>query len=405
MEDLPQLTGPATVVMVVNGAPITISVDGTNAPITSGNFVDLVERRFYNGITFHRVVLEPTPFVVQAGDPQSKDPNFPPELLGSGGFIDPVTGQEREIPLEIKPVGAAEPIYSQTFSEAGITTAPLLRNVRSAIAMARVSGIPDSASSQFFINLADSDFLDGEFAVFGNVTQGMDVVDRIQQGDRIIYAGVTEGIIPSRDSELITDKVLLNSLVNASNGIKVPVLTNSRNPGSENIRLSASDRGIMALGGNDNVVGSNNSNVINGNRGNDLIQGGAGDDFLRGGAGNDTLIGNSGNDYLVGDAGADILAGGDGADTSILRAQTAVTDLDAADRILDFNPGQGDRLAIAGLSNASNLLFLASGSDTLVQLRNGNILGLVENTAANIVENATFLVSGRDLAMTIGIGR
>jgi len=201
--------------------------------------------------------------------------------------------------------------------------------------------------------------------------------------------------------------VLLNNLVNASNAIKVPVLTNSRNAGSEKIRLSASDLGIMALGGNDNVIGSNNSDVINGNRGNDRIRGRAGDDFIRGGLGNDTLIGNSGNDYLVGDAGADILAGNGGADTFVLRARTAVSpgNVDAADSILDFNPGQGYLMAIAGLSNASNLEFNASGSDTLIQLRNGNILGIVEDTAANIVENATFIVSGRDLGMTIGIGR
>ena len=341
MEDLPQLTGLATVVMVVNGAPITISVNGTNAPITSGNFVNLVERGFYNQISFHRVVREPNPFVVQAGDPQSRDPNFPVDQLGTAGFIDPVTGQERRIPLEIQPVGAALPIYSQTFSQAGITAPPVLPNVRSAIAMARVGGIPDSASSQFFINLADNPFLDGEFAVFGNVTAGMDVVDEIQQGDRIIYAGVTEGISNGLVSSLITDSVLLKNLVNASNAIKVPVLTNSRNAGSENIRLSASDRVIMALGGNDNVIGSNNSDVINGNRGNDRIRGRAGDDFIRGGLGNDTLIGNSGNDYLVGDAGADILAGNGGADTFVLRARTAVSpgNVDAADSILDFNPG------------------------------------------------------------------
>lgn len=404
MEDLPQLTGPATVVMVVNGAAITIELDGANAPITAGNFADLVEREFYNDISFHRVVLDPNPFVVQAGDPQSKDPNFPPEQLGTGGFIDPETGEEREIPLEIKPVGAAEPIYSQTFSQAGITVPPVLPNVRSAIAMARTP-IPDSASSQFFINLVDNPFLDGEFAAFGNVTDGMDVVDQIRQGDRITYAGVTEGTIAGRESDLITDEALLNSLVNASNAIKVPVFTRSRNAGSENIRLSAGDRGILALGGNDNVIGTNNADVINGNGGNDMIQGRAGDDFLRGGSGNDTLIGNRGNDYLVGDAGADILGGGGGADTFILRPQGAAANLDAADRILDFNAAQGDRLAIVGEINASNLVFNASGSDTLVQLTNGNILGIVEDTAANIVENRTFIVSSGDLGMTIGIGR
>ncbi|MGK7905326.1 MAG: peptidylprolyl isomerase [Hormoscilla sp.] len=404
MEDLPQLTGPATVVMVVNGASITISVDGTNAPITSGNFVDLVERGFYNQISFHRVVREPNPFVVQAGDPQSRDPNFPADLLGTGGFIDPVTGQERRIPLEIKPVGAAEPIYSQTFEDAGITTAPLLRNVRSAIAMARVGDNPDSASSQFFVNLADNPFLDGDFAVFGNVTQGMDVVDQIQQGNILLYAGVTEGIISGRVSSLITDAVLLNNLVNASNAIKVPVLTNSRTDGNEVIQLTTSDRGILALDGIDSVVGSDNSDVVNGNLGDDIIEGGAGDDFIRGGQGNDILIGSSGNDYLVGDLGLDILAGGDGADTFIFRTFAAVPegDVTAADRISDFNAGQGDRVAIAGEIGLTDLVFNVSGNDTLIQLTNGDILGLVQNAATDIVRSATFIVSSNDLAMTIG---
>ena len=402
MEDLPQLTGLATVVMVVNGASITISVDGTNAPITSGNFVDLVERGFYNHISFHRVVREPNPFVVQAGDPQSRDPNFPVEQLGTGGFIDPVTGQRREIPLEIKPVGAAEPIYSQTFDDAGITAAPVLPNVRSAIAMARVGEIPDSASSQFFINLADNPFLDGDFAVFGNVTQGMEVVDQIQQGDILLYAGVTEGIISGRVSSLITDSVLLNNLVNASNEIKVPVLTNSRNTGNEVIQLAIGDRGILALDGIDNVIGSDNSDVVNGNLGDDIIEGGAGDDFIRGGQGNDILIGSSGNDYLVGDLGLDVLAGGDGADTFIFRTFAAETDVAAADRISDFNTGQGDRVAIAGEIALTDLVFNASGNDTIIQLTNGSILGLVQNSATDIVQNATFIVSSGDLAMTLG---
>ncbi len=402
MEDLPQLTAPAAVVIVVNGAQITISVDGTNAPITSGNFVDLVERGFYNQISFHRVVREPNPFVVQAGDPQSRDPNFPVDQLGTAGFIDSVTGQECRIPLEIQPVGAAEPIYSQTFSQAGITTAPLLRNVRSAIAMAREGNNPDSASSQFFINLADNPFLDGEFAVFGNVTQGMDVVDQIQQGDRIIYAGVTEGIISGRVSSLITDSVLLNNLVNASNAIKVPVLTNSRTDGNEVIQLSTSDRGILALDGIDNVVGSDNSDVVNGNRDDDIIEGRAGDDFLRGGKGNDILIGSSGNDYLVGDLGLDILTRGSDADTFILRTFAAEADVDAADRISDFNPGEGDRVAISGEIDQTDLVFNALGNDTLIQLTNGNILGLVQNAATDIVQNATFIVGSGDLAMTIG---
>ncbi|HBW56670.1 MAG TPA: peptidylprolyl isomerase, partial [Oscillatoriales bacterium UBA8482] len=190
MTNLPQLNGKATVVMTVNGSPITIEVDGTNAPVTAGNFVDLVNKGVYDGLAFHRVVREPDPFVVQGGDPQSKDPKFPSARLGTGGFIDPATSKERMIPLEIKPKGAEQPIYSKTLESARITTQPVLSHRRGAVAMAR-SQFPDSASSQFYFSLAELPFLDGSYAVFGNVTDGMNVVDQIKQGDRIDSAKVT----------------------------------------------------------------------------------------------------------------------------------------------------------------------------------------------------------------------
>ncbi|MDZ7956309.1 MAG: peptidylprolyl isomerase [Aulosira sp. DedQUE10] len=187
MNDLPRLEGKATVVITVKGAPITIEVDGTNAPITAGNFVDLVQKGVYDGTVFHRVVREPQPFVVQGGDPQSKDPKVPANRLGTGGFIDPKTKNERYIPLEIKPKGGAEPIYGKT-----ITEAPVLSHKQGAVAMAR-SQQPNSASSQFYFTLADQGFLDGNYAVFGNVTEGFDVVNKVQQGDRIDSAKVTKG--------------------------------------------------------------------------------------------------------------------------------------------------------------------------------------------------------------------
>lgn len=192
MKDLPVLEGKATVVMTVKGAPITIEVDGTDAPITAGNFVDLVQRGVYDGLVFHRVVRSPEPFVVQGGDPQSKDPKFPVQRLGTGGFKDPKTGSERTIPLEIKPAGAKTPLYSQTFESEGVSSPPQLKHTRGAVAMAR-SQSPDSASSQFYFALTDLAFLDGSYAVFGYVTNGMDVVDKIQQGDRIDSAKVTQG--------------------------------------------------------------------------------------------------------------------------------------------------------------------------------------------------------------------
>ena len=191
--NLPKLEGKATVVITVNDSPITIEVDGTAAPVTAGNFVELVNQGVYNGVAFHRVVRDPQPFVVQGGDPNSQDPNVPMAQLGTGGYIDPDTSQERYIPLEIQPKGAEEPIYSQTFDSAGIKKQPVLQHTRGAVAMAR-SRLPDSASSQFYFALADLPFLDGNYAVFGYVTDGMDVVDNIQQGDRIESAQVSQGL-------------------------------------------------------------------------------------------------------------------------------------------------------------------------------------------------------------------
>jgi len=192
--NLPRLEGKATVVLTVKGSPITIEVDGTNAPITAGNFVDLVQKGVYNGLAFHRVERgtpqQPQPFVVQGGDPQSKDPNFPVDRLGTGSYIDQKTGNARYIPLEIKPKNSNTPIYNQTFDA---TAQPVvLPHKQGAVAMAR-SQQPDSASSQFYFALADIGFLDGKYAVFGNVTQGFDVVNKIQQGDRIDSAKVTQG--------------------------------------------------------------------------------------------------------------------------------------------------------------------------------------------------------------------
>jgi peptidyl-prolyl cis-trans isomerase B (cyclophilin B) len=190
MADLPKLEGKATVVVTVKGSPITIEVDGTNAPVTAGNFVDLVQKGVYDGLVFHRVVRDPQPFVVQGGDPQSKDPKVSINRLGTGSFIDPKTENVRYVPLEIKQKGSSSPIYSKPFDA---TVQPVeLPHRQGAVAMAR-SQQPDSASSQFYFALADLAFLDGNYAVFGYVTQGFDVVNKIQQGDRIDSAKVTQG--------------------------------------------------------------------------------------------------------------------------------------------------------------------------------------------------------------------
>ena len=183
--NLPQLEGMAKVELQVNGSPILIEVNGTEAPTTAGNFVDLVERGVYDGLVFHRVVPG---FVAQGGDPQGKDPNFRGQL-GTGGFSDPETGMERRIPLEIKLEGDEEPTYSKAKLGSSVT----LKHDRGAVAMAR-SAMPDSASSQFYIALEDLPSLDGDYAVFGKVVEGMNVVSNIKQGDRIKSAKVVEGL-------------------------------------------------------------------------------------------------------------------------------------------------------------------------------------------------------------------
>ena len=114
------------------------------APITTKNFIELANLGFYNGLTFHRV--EPG-FVVQGGDPKGD---------GTGG-------SGKTIPLEINPE---------------------LRHVKGALAMARTQD-PNSATSQFYITLAPTPFLDGSYAVFGRVIQGMDIVEKITIGDKM----------------------------------------------------------------------------------------------------------------------------------------------------------------------------------------------------------------------------
>jgi cyclophilin family peptidyl-prolyl cis-trans isomerase len=131
---------------------ITIELDEENAPATARNFIDLVERGFYDGLSFHR--YEPG-FVIQGGCPKGN---------GTGGFMDPQTGRERTIKLEVTP--------KLKHGDAG------------AVAMAR-SQNPDSASCQFYITLGPAAFLDMNYAVFGRVTDGMDAVQKIRAGEKM----------------------------------------------------------------------------------------------------------------------------------------------------------------------------------------------------------------------------
>ena len=131
-----------------------------DAPKTVQNFIDLADRKFYDGLKFHRV--EPN-FVIQGGDPKGD---------GTGG-------SGANIPLEIKCADGTI-MEGQTIA----CSAVALTHKDGALAMAR-SQDPNSASSQFYITNGEQKFLDGNYAVFGYVTEGMDTVRKIQMGDTI----------------------------------------------------------------------------------------------------------------------------------------------------------------------------------------------------------------------------
>lgn len=153
-----QAQGDPVVALATNRGTIFIRVFLGGAPTTSRNFLDLVQRGFYSGKIFHRVER----MLIQGGDPNGN---------GSGNFIDPDTGRPRFIPLECN---------------------PNLRHNQGAVAMAR-SQDRNSASCQFYITKERIPYLDGNYAVFGTVVDGMNSVFAIQRGDRILGAEIVQG--------------------------------------------------------------------------------------------------------------------------------------------------------------------------------------------------------------------
>ncbi|MEA5463352.1 peptidylprolyl isomerase [Leptothoe sp. PORK10 BA2] len=190
-DHLPQLKGRATIEFKTNEGPVTVVVDGYSAPVTAGNFVDLVKRGFYDGMTFDRAEEN---YVLQTGDPAG------PEV----GFIDPKTKQYRAIPLEILVSGDDAPTYGATLEELGrFLEKPVLPfNSFGALAMARPESDPDGASSQFFFFLfepeltpAGLNLLDGRYSVFGYTIEGKEALDRMgHQGGKILSAKVVDGL-------------------------------------------------------------------------------------------------------------------------------------------------------------------------------------------------------------------
>ena len=130
-------------IQVKDYGTITVELDADTAPITVTNFVNLAKDGFYDNLTFHRIM---DGFMIQGGDPNGD---------GTGGADQTIKGE---------------------FSSTGVENE--ISHTRGTISMARAQD-PDSASSQFFIVQEDSDYLDGNYAAFGHVTSGMEIVDQI----------------------------------------------------------------------------------------------------------------------------------------------------------------------------------------------------------------------------------
>ena len=144
---------------------ISLELDADTAPISVTNFINLANEGFYDGLTFHRIISR---FMIQGGDPNGN---------GTGGSEKTIKGE---------------------FSANGVEND--ISHVRGVISMARAND-PDSGSSQFFIVHEDSTFLDGQYAAFGHVTDGMDVVDAICEA---VPVQDNNGTVAAADQPVIT---------------------------------------------------------------------------------------------------------------------------------------------------------------------------------------------------------
>lgn len=161
-------------ITVENYGTITAELYGNAAPITVGNFLKLVDEGFYDGLTFHRII---SGFMIQGGDPLGN---------GTGGSEETIRGE---------------------FSANGVVND--IAHTRGTLSMAR-SNAYDSASSQFFIVHADSPHLNGQYAAFGRVISGMEVVDAICENTPVTDGN---GTVAAENQPVITSIVRVDQPV------------------------------------------------------------------------------------------------------------------------------------------------------------------------------------------------
>ena len=157
------------VITIKDYGDIKLVLDGDTAPITVKNFVELAKSGFYDGLTFHRIIKG---FMIQGGDPKGN---------GTGGSDTTIRGE---------------------FSKNGVENN--ISHKRGVISMARLQD-NNSASSQFFIMHEDGDYLDGSYAAFGHVTEGMDVVDKIAENTPVTDSNGTV----LKENQPIIEKIVI----------------------------------------------------------------------------------------------------------------------------------------------------------------------------------------------------
>jgi len=188
-DDLPRLLGRANIEIDTTKGNMNAIIDGYNAPLTSGAFIDLALKGFYNKLPINRAEEF---FVLQTGDPDG------PEI----GYIDPETKKERHVPLEIRLPNQKETIYENSFEELGLyTETPVLPFATvGTLGWAHSDQDLNDGSSQFFfflyeaeLNPAGRNLIDGRYAAFGYVVEGEEILSKLEINDRINSIKVLDG--------------------------------------------------------------------------------------------------------------------------------------------------------------------------------------------------------------------
>lgn len=143
---------------------VVIELFTKEAPRTTSHIISLAESGFYNNQKFFRVMKDPRPFLVLFGDPGTKTKSMDDESLGTGGSGTRIA-----------------------YEESG------KQNVKGAVGLSTLPRDKDSGDSQFYILLDNKPFLNGSYTVFGRVTKGMEIVERIEVGDQVTSVTIVRG--------------------------------------------------------------------------------------------------------------------------------------------------------------------------------------------------------------------